>query len=277
VSAVRGKVCAVTGAGSGIGRALAIELERRGARVAISDVDPDGLAETAATICGDVHRTVVDVADREAVEAWAAAVAAHHGVVHHVYNNAGIGFARPVLESEYADYERVLGVNLWGVIHGTKAFLPHVVASGDGHVVNISSVNGFFAQAGMSHYCTSKFAVRGFTESVRADMLAAGHRVGVTVVHPGGVRTNIADAAWAEARRRGFVPTAADERRHRIYNEKILRMPPEQAARIVVDGVEAGRPRILVGNDARLVDAVVRLLPARYAPIAMAIERRVRR
>ena len=164
-------MCAVTGAGSGIGRALAVELARRGARLAISDVDPDGLAATAAAIGGEVHETVVDVADRDAVEAWAAAVAEHHGVVHQIYNNAGIAFSRPVLESEYEDYEQVLGVNLWGVIHGTKAFLPHVIASGDGHVTSISSVNGFFAQSRMSHYCASKFAVRGFSESLRSEML----------------------------------------------------------------------------------------------------------
>ena len=277
MSAVRGKVCAVTGAGSGIGRALALELARRGARPAISDVDADGLAATAAMLGGDVHRAVVDVADRDAVEAWAADVAAHHGVVHQIFNNAGIAFARTVLQSEYADYEQVLGVNLWGVIHGTKAFLPHVVASGDGHVTNISSVNGFLAQNRMSHYCTTKFAVRGFTESLRAEMLAAGHRVGVTVVHPGGVRTNIADAALEQARRRGYVPTQADLRRHAIFNERVLRLPAEEAARIVLDGVEAGRARVLVGNDARLVDVLVRLLPARYLPLSAALERRLRR
>ena len=170
----------------------------------------------------------------------------------------------------------MLGVNLWGVIHGTKAFLPHVIASGDGHVTSISSVNGFFAQSRMSHYCASKFAVRGFSESLRSEMLHAGHPVGVTVVHPGGVKTNIADAALDEARRRGFVPTEADLKRHRTFNEKVLRMPPGQAARIIVDGVEAGRPRILVGNDARLVDAIVRLLPARYPRVAVALERRLR-
>lgn len=277
MSELRGKVCAVTGAGSGIGRALAVELARRGARPAISDVDADGLAATAALVGGDVHRAVVDVSDREAVEAWAADVAAHHGVVHQIFNNAGIALARTVLQSDYADYEQVLAVNLWGVIHGTKAFLPHVVASGDGHVTNISSVNGFLAQARMSHYCTTKFAVRGFTESLRAEMLAAGHRVGVTVVHPAGVRTNIADAALAEARRRGFVPTAADLRRHATFNERVLRMAPAEAARIILDGVEAGRARVLVGRDARIVDALVRLLPARYTPLSVALERRLRR
>jgi short-subunit dehydrogenase len=129
----------------------------------------------------------------------------------------------------------------------------------------------------MSHYCASKFAVRGFSESLRSEMLTARHRVGVTVVHPGGVKTRIADAALDQARKRGFVPTEADLRRHRTFNEKILRMPPEQAARIIVDGVEAGRSRILVGNDARLVDAIVRLLPARYPRVAVALERRTRR
>jgi len=277
VSAVGGKVCAVTGAGSGIGRALAVELARRGARVAISDIDPDGLTGTSAAIGRELHVTVVDVADRDAVEAWAAAVAGHHGVVHQIYNNAGIAFSRPVLESEYEDFEQVLAVNLWGVIHGTKAFLPHVIASGDGHVTSISSVNGFFAQSRMSHYCASKFAVRGFSESLRSEMLAARHHVGVTVVHPGGVKTNIADAALDEARKRGFVPTDADLRRHQTFNEKILRMAPEQAARIIVDGVEGGRARVLVGNDARLIDAIVRLLPGRYPRVAVALERRLRR
>src|SRR6476469_7426535 len=168
MSSVRGKVAVVTGAGSGIGRALASELAARGARLALSDVDEAGLAETAelASAAGaDVHTQRVDVSDRAAVEAYASTVAAHFGVVHQIYNNAGIAFARPLLETTYEDYDRVLGVNLWGVIHGTKAFLPHLVESGDGHVVNVSSLNGYMAQDRMSHYCTSKFAVRGFTEA----------------------------------------------------------------------------------------------------------------
>jgi NAD(P)-dependent dehydrogenase (short-subunit alcohol dehydrogenase family) len=277
MSAVAGKVAVVTGAGSGIGRALAVELARRGARVAISDVDEVGLAATAATVGGDVHQQRLDVGDRGAFEAYATAVAQRFGVVHHVYNNAGIAFARPVLESDYADYERVFAVNLWGVIHGTKAFLPHLVASGDGHLVNVSSLNGYLAQERMTHYCASKFAVRGFTESVRAEMLAAGHAVQVSVVHPGGVRTNIADAAFARAKELGLPTTADDERRRRTYNEKLLKMDPAQAARTIVGGVEAGRSRILVGSDAKVVDAVVRLLPARYPKLAVALEQRLHR
>jgi NAD(P)-dependent dehydrogenase (short-subunit alcohol dehydrogenase family) len=277
VSRVAGKVCAVTGAGSGIGRALALELSARGARVAIADVDEAGLAETERLLgAADSHRAAVDVADRDAVEAWAGDVAEHFGGrVHQVYNNAGIAFARSVEESDYADYERVLGVNLWGVIHGTKAFLPHLIASGDGHVVNISSLNGFMAQASSSHYCTSKFAVRGFTETLRAEMAAAGHPVKVTVVHPGGIKTKIADNAMDSARALGLPVTEADERRRRTYNEKLLKMDPGQAARIVVDGVERDRPRVLVGNDARAVDALVRLFPARYLQVVAGLDRRI--
>ncbi len=277
MSSVSGKVAVVTGAGSGIGRALAIELARRGARVAISDVDEAALAETAAAIGGDVHQQRLDVGDRDAFEAYATAVAERFGVVHQLYNNAGIAFSRPVLESEYADYERVFAVNLWGVIHGTKAYLPHLVASGDGHLVNVSSLNGYAAQDKMTHYCASKFAVRGFTESVRAEMLAAGHPVQVSSVHPGGVKTNIADAAFERAQELGLPTTEADERRRRTYNEKLLKMDPARAASIIVGGVEAGRARILVGKDAKLVDAVVRLLPSRYPALAVALERRLHR
>jgi NAD(P)-dependent dehydrogenase (short-subunit alcohol dehydrogenase family) len=278
VSAVRGKVCAVTGAGSGIGRALALALAARGARLALSDVDEAGLAATAEAVRAagaEAHTQRVDVSDRDAMTAYAEAVAAHFGVVHQIYNNAGIAHSHSVLESEYAEYDRVFGVNLWGVIHGTKAFLPHLIASGDGHVVNVSSLNGFLAQNEMSHYCTSKFAVRGFTETLRIEMLEAGHRVGVTVVHPGGIRTNIASAALESARSFGMEVTAAHEDRRRLYEEKLLKMRPEQAAEIVVKGVEAGKPRVLVGNDARAVDVLVRLLPARYPKVFMALERRL--
>jgi len=273
MSSVAGKVAVVTGAGSGIGRQLAFELARRGARLALSDVDDAGLAGTAArarALGAQVHTGRVDVSDRAAVIDSAAEVAAHYGVVHQVYNNAGVAGGTTVADSEWADYDRILGINLFGVIHGTKAFLPHLIASGDGHVVNVSSLNGVLAQAGINAYSASKFGVRGFTEALRSELLMAGHPVQVSVVHPGGVRTNIATAAFAEARERGLA-TPEDEARLRVYNEKLLRMPPEQAARIVVDGVEAGRPRILVGNDAKAVDLLVRLLPTRYPAIVAKI------
>ena len=280
MSNVSGKVAVVTGAGSGIGRALAVELASRGARLALSDVNEEGLAGSADLVeqrGGAAHTRVLDVGDRDAVIAYADEVAADHGVVHQIYNNAGIAFSRSVLDSTYEDYERILRVNLWGVIHGTKAFLPHLIASGDGHVVNVSSLNGYMAQGQMTHYCTSKFAVRGFTEAVRMEMLQAGHPVLVSSVHPGGIKTNIADAAMASARELGLPVTEDDERRHKAYTEKLLRMDPAEAARIIVDGVEKEKARILVGQDAKFVDGVVRLLPSRYPQVAVAAERRFAR
>jgi NAD(P)-dependent dehydrogenase (short-subunit alcohol dehydrogenase family) len=277
MSAVSGKVCVVTGAGSGIGRALALGLAARGARLALSDVDEAGLAQTAARAGGEVHTQRLDVGDRGAFVAYAEAVHAHFGVVHQVYNNAGIAFSASVLDSEWADWERVLSVNLWGVIHGTKAFLPHLIASGDGHVINISSLNGIMAQPDMSHYCASKFAVRGFTESLRLEALQAGHKLGVTVVHPGGIKTAIADNAFAAALADGREVTPEDEARRKTYNEKLLKMDPAQAAKIVIDAVEADRPRVMVGNDARVLDLLMRVVPALGPKLVLAGQRRLLR
>ncbi|MBV9823257.1 MAG: SDR family NAD(P)-dependent oxidoreductase, partial [Actinobacteria bacterium] len=190
----------------------------------------------------------------------------HYGVVHQVYNNAGIaGAGESVLDTDLAVFDRVLGVNLFGVVHGSKAFLPHLIASGDGHLVNVSSLNGILAQPELGAYCTSKFGVRGFTETLRGEMLLAGHPVRVSVVHPGGVRTNIARSALAEARRQLPELTEKQRDRERIYTEKLLRMPAGKAAAIILDGVEANRQRILVGADARVTDLLVRLAP-RQAP-----------
>jgi NAD(P)-dependent dehydrogenase (short-subunit alcohol dehydrogenase family) len=279
MSSVRGKVAVVTGAASGIGRHLALELARRGARLAVSDVDDDGLRETAdgvRALGGEPHVAVLDVSDRVAVEAYAAAVAEHLAVVHQVYNNAGIsGGGRTVLETPWDVYERTIAVNLFGVIHGTKAFLPHLIASGDGHVVNVSSLNGYFAQPTLSAYCASKFGVRGFSEALRAELLTAGHPVRVTVVHPGGVRTNIATASLEEARAQGLEPTQEQLDRARVYNDKLLSMPAERAARIIVDAVEAGSPRVRVGRDAVAVDRLVRLAPRLYPRLAVVLERRL--
>jgi NAD(P)-dependent dehydrogenase (short-subunit alcohol dehydrogenase family) len=276
LSAFAGKVAVITGAGSGIGRALALELARRGARLAVSDIDEQGLAETgrALELLGaEVHSQRLDVSDRQAIHEYAGVVAGHFGIVHQVYNNAGVALSRAVTEADYSVYEHVLSVNLWGVIHGTKAFLPHLIASGGGQVVNISSLNGYFAEGGLSAYCTSKFAVRGFTESLRSELLRGHQPVKVTCVHPGGIKTDIANNAMAEAQRRGWQVTDADRARLKIYNEKLLRMDPAQAATIILDGVQRGRARIRVGNDAVLLDLLVRSLPASYPRVASVIER----
>lgn len=269
---MKDKVAVITGAGSGIGRALAVELAGRGARLALSDVNEIGLAETARLVGGDVHVTRLDVADRDAVIAYAEAVAERFGVVHQVYNNAGIGGGgRSILDCDWETFDRTLAVNLFGVINGTKAFLPHLIASGDGHVINVSSLNGFLAQPTLGPYCASKFGVRGFTEVLRTEMLAGGHPVKVTVVHPGGVKTDIASATVRDA---GSV-TPDQLARARTYNNKLLKMPAERAARIIADGVVAGSPRIRVGNDARMTDRMVRLFPRLYPKLVAAYEHRL--
>lgn len=278
MSTLRGKVAVVTGAGSGIGRALALELARRGARLALSDVNEAGLAETVAQVGAlgaDVHAAPLDVSDREAFGTYARSVIGRFGVAHQLYNNAGIGGGGgSLVDADYASIDRVIGINLWGVIHGTKEFLPHLIASGDGHLVNISSLNGIMGQAGLSAYCASKFAVRGFTESVRAEMVMAGHPVQVTVVHPGGVKTNIATAALAAASQLTPAEREEQERRVRVYNEKLFKTSATQAATTILDGVEAGRTRILVGSDAKGVDLAIRLLPSHYTRLVVWWERR---
>lgn len=256
-----GRVAVVTGAGSGIGRALAVELARRGAKLALSDINEVTVQETAR-LCGDAEVITdrLDTADRAAWEAYATRVSEHFGVVHQIYNNAGIALGRSVEASTVDDYERVLGINLMGVITGTVTFLPHLIASGDGYVVNISSLNGIVAQPEMSHYCTSKFGVRGFTESLRMEMQLAGHRVGVSVVHPGGIKTNIANAEAERAKAEGKAHPQVDKRT-KLYNDRLLTMPPERAATIILDGVAKRKMRIIVGRDARFMDLFERTAP----------------
>jgi NADP-dependent 3-hydroxy acid dehydrogenase YdfG len=181
------KVAVVTGAGSGIGRALAIELGRSGAKLAISDVDTDGLAATEerlTAIGASVKTDRLDVTEREAFALYADAVKDHYGTVNQIYNNAGISFMGSIEATQFKDIERVMDVDYWGVVNGTKVFLPHLIASGDGHVVNVSSVFGLLAVPGQGAYNAAKFAVRGFTEALRQEMLVAGHPVKVTCVHP---------------------------------------------------------------------------------------------
>lgn len=272
-----GKVAVVTGAGSGIGRQLALGLARRGARLAICDVNDAGLAQTEELLSGanaaGIHAARVDVSDRQAVVDYAQQVADRFGVVHQVYNNAGISGGGTIADAGWEVFDRVLAINLMGVINGTKAFLPHLIASGDGHVVNVSSLNGFFAQPELGPYVTAKFGVRGFTETLRSEMLVAKAPVKVTVVHPGGVKTNIASAGEDNARELGIELTEAQRKRVRVYNDKLLKMPADEAARIILDGVAAGKPRVLVGNDARALDAVVRLVPSLYPRLSALMER----
>ena len=199
----RDKVVVVTGAGSGMGRELAVKLAQQGAKLAISDVDPDGLATTEKLVAeagAPVHAQILNVAEREAVLDYAETVMGHYGKVNVVFNNAGIAHHGEVERTEFKDIERVMDVDFWGVVNGTKAFLPHIIASGDGHIVNTSSLFGLLSEPGQAAYNSAKFAVRGFTEALNQEMLIAKHPVRVTCVHPGGIKTAIArNATVADA------------------------------------------------------------------------------
>lgn len=258
------KVVVITGAGSGIGRALALETAARGARVAVSDVDDAGLAETVRLLteagADDVHHTHLDVADREAFSAYASEVAGHYGVVNVIVNNAGVALSGDVEHLTYEDMDWIVSINFWGVVHGTKEFLPHLIASGDGHVVNISSLFGLVSMPGQSMYNATKYAVRGMSEALREEMLVAGHPVGVTVVHPGGIKTAIARNARVSDHE-DQVETA------KTFDEKLARMEPERAAEIIVRGILRNQARVLVGIDAHAVHHFARLTGSRYQDV----------
>ncbi|WP_296606923.1 SDR family NAD(P)-dependent oxidoreductase [Nocardioides sp.] len=266
------KVCVVTGAGSGIGRALALNLAARGARLALSDVDDAGLAETVDLVeragVREVRSDHLDVADRDAFAAYAASVADHFGRVNVVVNNAGVALAGNLEDLEYADMDWIIGVNFWGVVHGTKELLPHLIASGDGHVVNISSLFGLVSMPGQSMYNASKYAVRGMSEALREEMLIAGHPVGVTVVHPGGIKTAIARNARVSARE-------DKDRTAKLFDEKLAKMTPERAAEIIVRGILHNRARVLVGLDAHAIHQLAKLTGSRYQDIVAKAGKRV--
>ena len=258
-----GKVAVVTGAGSGIGQALALELGRSGAKLAISDVDVEGLAQTEAqlkAIGAQVKADRLDVTEREAFLAYADAVAEHFGKVNQIYNNAGIAFSGDVEVSQFKDIERVMDVDFWGVVNGTKAFLPHVIASGDGHVINVSSLFGLMSVPGQAAYNSAKFAVRGFTEALRQEMVLAGHPVGVTTVHPGGIKTAIV--------RNATVAEGLDqEKMAEMFDKRLAHTSPKRAAQIILGAVRKNNARVLVGADAKALDILVRLTGSGYQRI----------
>jgi NAD(P)-dependent dehydrogenase (short-subunit alcohol dehydrogenase family) len=260
------KVAAITGAGSGIGRALALGLARQGCHLALSDVNEAGLNETAEmarTLGVKASVSLVNVADRAAVQAWADQVMADYGRVNAIFNNAGVAQGGTVEGNDYADYEWVMNINFWGVVNGTKAFLPHLKASGAGHIINTSSIFGLFAQPAMSAYNASKFAVRGFTESLRQELDLAACGVSASCVHPGGIKTNIASTARMNSSLAKVVGQDVEQARQQ-FNDKLLRTTPEHAAKVIIQGVLANKRRILIGGDAYASDLMQRLMPALY-------------
>ena len=266
-----GKVAVVTGAGSGIGRALAVELARSGAKLAISDVDMRALADTEVqlkSIGAAVKADYLDVSDNEAFIAYAEAVNAHFGKVNQIYSNAGIAFFGDVEISRIAEIERVMNVNYWGGVYGTKAFLPYLIASGDGHVVNVSSAFGLFAVPGQAAYNSSKFAVRGFSEALCQEMAVARHPVQVSTVFPGGVTS-------AFVKNMTFAAELGDVGVPKNFEVRLWSTSPEKAAQIILNGVRKNRARILVGPDIKILDLLVRMSGSAYQRLVPPLARRL--
>lgn len=261
-----GKVCVVTGAASGIGRALALDLARRGALLALCDVNAEGLAETERLIgalqagganSNRIRTDVLDVADGAAIAAYAASVRESFGDVQVVMNVAGLTRMGTFEETDLAAFETVMDVNFWGVVRMSKAFLPQLIAT-RGTLVNISSIFGMIGFKGQSHYCASKFAVRGFSETLAAELEDKGVRV--VSVHPGGVDTNIVNNATVDQ----LPPDAGSKQEIADRFRQNAITTPAEAARIILDGTARGRRRVMVGRDAKFISFVQRCLPDSY-------------
>lgn len=261
------KVAAITGAGSGIGQQLAILLAQQGCHLSLSDVNAQGLASTLELLKAyDVRVTTkqLDVADRVAMQAWAAETVQNHGSVNMIFNNAGVALGSTVEGASYEDLEWIVNINFWGVVYGTKEFLPYIKQTQDGHIVNISSLFGLTAQPTQSAYNATKFAVRGFTESLRQELDMENCGVSALCVHPGGIRTNIANAAKMNdsIKALGMHP----EKSIKSFN-KLLRTPPEEAAALILAAVQKDKRRLLIGNDAKTLDLMQRMLPTGYQKV----------
>lgn len=265
------KVAAITGAASGMGRTLALELARRGCHLSLSDVNEKGLAETADLVRRQspaikVTTARVDTANRDAVQAWADQTARDHGKVNLIFNNAGVALSTLLEKARREDFEWIMGINFWGVVWGTQAFLPHLRASGDGHVINTSSLFGLLSVPLNGCYNASKFAVRGYTEALRMELEITGAPVSATCVHPGGIRTNIAKDARMDpssAQVTGVDPDIARKRFDKLLNTTTA----ESAAQQILRAVERNQRRVLVGPDAKFLDKLVRLVGTWYQPI----------
>lgn len=269
MTAIRG-AAAITGAASGIGRALAIELASRGCDLALADRDEPGLKSLAAEIGQGndkarkitVHR--VDVSEASNIAQFAREAISAHPALSILINNAGVALMGTFEEIDQAQMDWLFDINFWGVVHGTRAFLPHLKTQPQAHIVNVSSIFGIIAPSGQSAYAAAKFAVRGFSESVRHELAVAGSPVKLSVVHPGGVATSIARSS------RTGVGVTDNARRAQMIDrfETAARTTPKDAALRIIRGIERNEPRILIGNDARFMDILQRFRPGTYwAPL----------
>lgn len=254
-----GKTAVITGAGSGIGRALARQLNDQGCKLLISDISEQGLEETIQLLNRKdvlVESHIMDVSDRSAFQAWAKSISEEHDQVDIVINNAGVATSAPAEESKYEDIEWLMGINFWGVVYGTKEFLPLLRRSRQGHLVNISSIFGVVGIPTQSAYNASKFAVRGYTEALRHEM--AGSNVHVCCVHPGGIKTNIARNA-----RMTNTDITRDEAAANF--DKLANTTAESAAAQIINAIEKRKKRLLIGWDAKYMSLISRLFPVSYA------------
>jgi NAD(P)-dependent dehydrogenase (short-subunit alcohol dehydrogenase family) len=262
-----GRVAAITGAGSGIGRALAVELAGRGAHLALSDIDEDGLAQTVVLCEGmgvKVTSQRLDVADRAAMYEWAGRVAEEHGKVNLIFNNAGVALGATIESMAYEDFEWLMNINFWGVVYGTKAFLPHLKAAGEGHVINLSSVFGLISVPSQSAYNAAKFGVRGFTDALRMELEMEPCGVSCTTIHPGGIKTNIARNARMDD---SVLALAGGVDKARDGFDKVAMTSPKKAARQILAAVESDRRRALIGPDAKVIDLIARLPAGLYQQV----------
>jgi NAD(P)-dependent dehydrogenase (short-subunit alcohol dehydrogenase family) len=266
---LRNRTAVVTGAASGIGRAIAISLARRGCHLALADINEAELARTAEMVASKgirISHHRLDVADREAVTSFPTIVMAEHGRVDILVNDAGVALGGTFDQVSEADFEWLFAINFWGVVRMTRAFLPYLRASDDARIVNLSSLYGLISPPGQTAYAASKFAVRGFTQSLGHEL--SGSPIGVTVVHPGGVATAIA--------RNARLPQGVPEQevRKRLESiEKLLRLPAERAGEIIVQGIERRKARVLVGSDAQIMSVIERILPVAYWKVLRRLNR----
>jgi NAD(P)-dependent dehydrogenase (short-subunit alcohol dehydrogenase family) len=258
---VAGKVAVITGAGNGIGRAVARSLAARGCNVALADVSEDGMEETTRLIGGRVNvtRHQLDVSDAAAVAAFPEQVIAAHGGVDILVNNAGVGVGGTFEQISEADFDWLMNINLFGVVRMSRAFLPELKKGPRAQLVNVSSILGIVAPPNATAYSMSKFGIRGFSESLRHELEAVRSSVGVTVVHPGGIRTSIVDNARFSA----DISAEATEAQRKWQSQTLL-MDPERAGEIIVSAIEKRKARILVGSDAKLFSIVERIMPVSH-------------
>lgn len=257
-----GKTAIITGAGSGIGRALALELNREGCQVVLADIDPGSLEETRSLLNGSAQVAVLDVSNRKQVEAFANKIL-RDTKIDILINNAGVASFGGITKVKYETFEWLMSINFWGAVYMTKSFLPHLLARPQSHLVNVSSAFGLVGIPNQVAYCSSKFALRGFTESLRQE--CRGTPLAVTLVFPGGIRTNIARSARSDVKMKKM------EREENVQRfEGLLNIPPEKAAQVILQGIKRNAPRVLVGSGARMMDLLARIFPATYDAVIAA-------